>query len=92
MGYPNTGRNNLRITASARATTEKVEALIGERRNNTPEQQAITRKDPASLGTLALTSTLVAAAPTAADHNALVKDVQALAAVLNAMGAKITWT
>lgn len=90
MGYPDSRRN--RVSGAARATAERLEALVGERRNNTPEQQAVTRQESGSLGTLALKSAAVTAAPTAADHNALVDDVRALAAVLNAMGAKITWS
>lgn len=90
MGYPANSRR--RVGVAARSTAERVEALLGERRNNTPEQQAVTRAEPAGQGTLALKSANVTAAPTAAEHNALVEDMRALAGVLNAMGAKITWS
>jgi len=90
MGYPGSSRQ--RPSGANRATAERLEALVGERRNNTPEQRAVIREDAAGLGTIALKSTTVSAAPTAAEHNALVEDVRALAAVLNAVGAKITWS
>ncbi len=89
MTYPTEPRLKVRVK---RVNVDKIEALAGERRGDTPEQKAVTQGDAASLGTLVLKSAAVSAAPTAAQYNALVDDLRAIAAVLNAVGAKITWT
>lgn len=88
MGYPN--RNDVKPTPQARARAERVDALAGSRSGASPEKQAITRADMGAQGAVRLMSAKVSATPTAAEHNALVDDVRALAAALNAMGAKFT--
>lgn len=88
MSYPT--RNDVKPTPQARARAERVDALAGTRNDTAPDKQAVTRGDMASLGAVRLTSAKVTASPTAADHNALVDDVRAIAAALNAMGAKFT--
>lgn len=88
MGYPT--RTDIKPTPQARARAERADALAGSRSNAAPDKQAVTRADMASLGAVELTSAKVTTTPTAAQHNALVDDVRALAAALNAMGAKFT--
>ena len=87
MSYPT--RTDVKPTPQQRAQNERAQALTGSG-GNQPEKKAVTRADVASLGTIKLLSAHVSAAPTAADHNALVDDVRAIAAVLNAMGAKFS--
>lgn len=79
---------NPRPVTRAVADNTKVMTLTGEA--GTPAQAAITGEDAAALGTIALKSARVSAAPTMDQHNALVADVRALAAVLNRMGARFT--
>jgi hypothetical protein len=88
MGYPD--RKDVKPTPQARARAERVDALAGARTDTAPEKQAVTRGDMAAQGAVRLMSAKVSAPPTAAEHNALVDDVRALAAALNAMGAKFT--
>lgn len=85
MSYPTASARAQRNTT---ATTEKVESLTGQR--GASAGKAVTLGDAASLGAIAIRCTHVSAAPTAADFNALVDDVRALAAVLNNMGARFT--
>ncbi len=70
-----------------RGTDQRLESLAGR---NEPAKRAVTREDASGLGLVRLTSSIVSAAPSAAEHNALVADIHALAAVLNLMGAKFT--
>lgn len=86
MAYPKTGA---RGRGNAGAQSERLDRLLGQRGENN-DGEAITRGAAASQGFVAIQSKLVSAAPTAAEHNALVADVRALAAILNAMGAKLT--
>jgi hypothetical protein len=90
MGYPDQSRN--KPNARLQATLERVQAAIGERRQDGTGKEAVTHDDVAGLGTLVFKSAYVTATPTAAQYNALVDDLRALAAVLNAVGASITWT
>lgn len=78
-----------RQPGNARALSERVERLTGDRGKD-DAGAAVTREVAASLGNITIRSKLVTAAPTAADHNALVADIHAIAAILNAMGAKLT--
>lgn len=89
MTYPTTSKP--KVNRTAKVDFERLQALAGERKNDTPDQQAVTQGDAASQGTIQLTSTILTAAPTMANYNALVADMRALSGVLNAMGAKITW-
>lgn len=86
MTYPT--RTGQKITPQDNALGERAKSLAGL--NGTPEKVAITRGDAASLGAVALKSVKVIAAPTAAQHNALVDDIRAIATALNAMGANFT--
>ena len=86
MGYPKTGA---RARGNAGAQSERIDRLLGQRGTDT-SGAAVTFEDAAALGSIALQSAIVSAAPTAAEHNALVADVRALAAILNTMGAKLT--
>jgi hypothetical protein len=88
MSYPT--RTDVKPTPQARARAERVDALAGARNDASPDKQAVTRGDMAAQGAVRLLSTKVTTAPTVAEHNALVDDVRALAAALNAMGAKFT--
>lgn len=91
MGYPNKRPGN--PSPNLQRQNEKLQSLVGDRGTGREEKLAVTRENAANLGTLQLLSANAAGAtPTAAEHNALVTDVRALAALLNAMGAKITWT
>ena len=85
MSYPTT---SARAPRNASATREKVQALAGER--GTPADKAVTQGAAASLGAIAVKCAHVTGTPSAADFNALVDDVRALAAVLNTMGARFT--
>lgn len=87
MSYPT--RNDIKPTPQQRAQNERAQALTGSS-GNLPGKKAVTRDDVASLGSVKLRSAHISAAPTAADHNALVDDVRAIAAALNAMGARFT--
>lgn len=84
MSYPT---NSRRGAADTGARAERVGRLLGEHDKNSA---AVTQGMAANLGNIAIQSKLVTAAPTADQHNALVRDIHALAAVLNAMGAKFT--
>ncbi len=88
MGYP-TKAPRTRAPANASATVERVKALTGEQASN-PQGAALTIEDAAALGAIPIESRLVGAAPTQAEHNALVRDVRAIAAVLNRLGARFT--
>jgi hypothetical protein len=88
MGYPT--RNAGKPGPHIRAQDEKLQGLIGGRGKDGAGHKAVTHGDAAELGTIAIASQKVTAAPTAAQFNALVDDVHALATVLNAMGAKFT--
>jgi len=91
MGYPDKRAGN--PSPSLRRQGEQLQALVGDRGAGREDKLAVTRDNAATLGTLQLLSANAAGAtPTAAEHNALVADLRALAAVLNAVGAKITWT
>lgn len=78
-----------KINPRARVLAERAEALAGNR-PQAPDQRAVTVADVAAQGTLKLLSAKASAAPTMEQHNALVEDVHALAAILTRMGAKIT--
>lgn len=88
MGYPN--KSGAKLSPSAAAEQEKIQSLLGER-GAKPGLQAVKRDDLAALGTIIIKSVHLTAAPTAADFNNLVDDMKAIAAVLNAAGAKLTW-
>lgn len=88
MGYP--FRTGTRTTPQQRGQDERSEALTGSRSGAAPEKRAITREESGALGAVRLNSAKVTAPPTADEHNALVDDLRAIAAVLNAMGAKFT--
>lgn len=90
MTYPTSSRKKLDPTA--KQNVERLQALAGERKNDTPEQEAVTQGSASGLGTIALTAAILTASPAMADYNKLVADTRALASVLNAMGAKITWS
>lgn len=78
-----------KASARMRVLTERAETLAGNR-PQAPERKAITAQDVGAQGALKLLSAKVTAAPTMEQHNALVEDVHALAALLNRIGAKIT--
>lgn len=61
---------------------EKVEKFTGERGDATKSLSAVRRSELATLASLTLQSSQVASAPTAAQYNALQKDV---AAIFNAL-------
>lgn len=88
MSYPT--RRSPRLQPGVAVQAERVSALLGERNRTGEDQAAVTRDAMASLGNIALKAKAVSAAPTAAEFNALLDDVRALAAVLNANGAKFT--
>lgn len=83
--YPTTPKAQ-RGNTSARA--ERMQDLVGERNN--PQGQAVTIGMAASLGTVAIKAKRLTTTPTAADYNALVDDIAAIAATLKAMGAQFT--
>lgn len=87
MGYPT--RSDIKPTPQQREQSNRSQSLTGLQGTDS-EKKAVTREDAANLGAVRLLSARVSAAPSAADHNALVDDVRALALVLNAMGAKFT--
>lgn len=89
MGYPN--KSGGKLPPNIARQEEKIQSLLGERANAKPGLKAVTRDDMAVLGTIIIKSVHITAAPTAADYNALVDDMKAIAAVLNAAGAKLTW-
>lgn len=88
MGYPD--RSQRRPGPAIGAQDERVQGLLGERGKDNVGLKALTRADMAALGEVAILSSHVTAAPTMAQHNALVDDVHALAALLNKMGARFT--
>lgn len=87
MGYPT--RNDIKPTPQQREQSNRSQSLTGLQGADS-EKKAITREDAANFGAVRLLSARISAAPSAAEHNALVDDVRALALVLNAMGAKFT--
>lgn len=88
MGYPNQAGG--RTSPSRRGQDERAAALVGDRGRGAEDLKALVRGDAAAAGLIALQATTVSAAPTAAEHNALVADIRAVAAVLNRLGAKFT--
>jgi hypothetical protein len=88
MGYPR--QTGARPAPNRVAQDERAAALVGDRGRQSDALKAVTRGDAAGAGAVNLKATFVSAAPTAAEHNALVADVRALAAVLARMGATIT--
>lgn len=84
MGYP----VNPTIKPKGDVRGQRVQDLVGDRNN--PEGQAVTIAMAAKLGQVAVKAQKVSAAPTAAEFNALVDDIAAIAATLNAMGARFT--
>lgn len=84
MGYP----VNPRIKPRIDVREQRVQDLVGDRNN--PDGQAVTIAMAAALGQVAFKAKKVTAAPTAAEFNALVDDIAAIAATLNAMGARFT--
>lgn len=86
MPYP--VRTGVKPTPQQRGAAERSEALTGSRGAGAVDKKAITREDAAAKGTQLLRSVHVSAAPTAAQHNALVDDIRAIASVLSAMGAR----
>jgi hypothetical protein len=70
---------------------EKLQSLIGDRSRGAAGQRAIVHADLANFGKVTFTAAPVTAAPTAAEFNALVEDLRSIAAILNLVGAKITW-
>lgn len=94
MGYP-TNKPPL-DPPNKKRQAEALQGLVDDRGTSTgdtrDDQRAVTRGNLAAHGTIALTSAYAAGAnPTAAEHNALVEDVRALAGLLRALGAGITW-
>lgn len=87
MGYPT--RTDSKPTPQQRAQNERTQALTGLQGQDN-SKKAVLVSDAAKVGSVSLLSAKVTAAPTAAEHNALVDDVRALALALNAMGAKFT--
>lgn len=87
MTYPT--RTGMRPLPQANSQDEKAKLLTGMNGTD-PDKLAVTRGDVGKLGLIALKSTHVSSAPTAADHNALVDDVRAIAALLTQMGATFT--
>lgn len=87
MGYPT--RTDVKPTPQQRGQLERAESLTGFG-GASPDKKAVTREDVAALGAVKLKSAHVSAAPTAAEFNALVDDVRAIAALLNTMGATFT--
>lgn len=81
--YPSKGT---RLPGPVNARPERLDELAGER----GDDRAVMQSDTAELGTIAILSRRVTAAPTAAEHNALVEDLHAIASMLNRMGAKFT--
>lgn len=95
MGYPN--RKIQSPAPNIAAQAEKLQGLIDDRGStggsSRKEQVAVKVGDLSGYGGITLTSAYAAgAAPTAAEHDALVTDVRALAGLLRKMGADITWT
>jgi hypothetical protein len=71
------------VEQALRTNLENLQTLTGERGDG--DGRAITRGD---LGALTLTAVNVAAAPTAAEYNALVADMRAIAGLLARLGAE----
>ncbi len=71
------------------AQAEQVQALTGALGAGAGKE-AITREVCASLGPVTINATFVAGVPTRDEHNALVKDMKAIAALLNALGANFS--
>jgi len=89
MAYPT--RTSSRPAPQRGSQEERLGAILGDRGLRDPNLRAVKREDAADAGVIPLQSTLVTAAPTMEQHNALVADMRALAAVLNRLGANITW-
>ena len=88
MGYPQP--KGPRPGPSRVAQDERAAALVGDRGRQAEDMKAVLRGDAAGAGLIKLQATHVSAAPTAAEYNALLSDVRAIAAVLARMGANIT--
>lgn len=88
MGYP-PAQAKTRATPQQKGQLERAESLTGFG-GAVPEKKAVTREDAGALGAVKLKAAHVTAAPTAADFNALVDDVRALAMLLNKLGANFT--
>lgn len=88
MGYPI--QTAVRATPQQKKLTERAESLSGLRDGQDSAKRAVTVEDVQQLGTVKLLSAKATAAPTMDQYNALVADVQAIARLLNAMGAKFT--
>lgn len=94
MGYPN--YKPPRLPPNATRQAEKLQGLVDDRGStgdaNREDQRAVIRQDLTGQGTVELKAVYVSAAPTAAEYNALVDDVRAVAALLNKLGADYRWT
>lgn len=90
MGYPN--RTDAKPSPQQRGKQERAEALTGSRSGASQEKRAVTREDTAAQGVVKLLSTRLTASDsvTIDSHNAVVDDIRAIAAALNAIGAKFT--
>lgn len=88
MGYPN--RTGTKAAPNIVAQDEYLGALLGDRGKGDPGLAAVKRGDAAGAGLIALQAKTVTAAPTAAEHNALVNDMRAIAGVLARMGGRFT--
>ncbi len=87
MGYPT--RTGSQPAPNRVAQDERAAALVGDRGRRAAELKAVTLGDAAGAGVIELQAKSVTATPTAAEHNALVADIRALAGLLSRMGAKI---
>ncbi len=88
MAYP-TGKRNPRPQPNIQAQTEQLQALTGAL-GEASGKSAVTKEMLAAFGTVQIRSALTSAAPTQAEHNALVEDVHAIANLLNLLGANFT--
>lgn len=88
MGYPTS--TGAKTAPNRAAQDERAAALVGDRGRRAAELRAVTLKDAADAGVIELQARTVTAAPTAAEHNALVADIKAIAAVLTRLGAKFS--
>lgn len=87
MGYPT--RTAGQAAPNRVAQDERAAALVGDRGRQAQELKAVLHGDAAAAGLIKLQANFVTGAPTAADYNALLTDLRAVAAVLNRMGANI---
>lgn len=86
--YPSQPKKRMEV--KDRVQIERAESLTGTRPGVGQEKRAVTQENAAALGVVRLMCEKVTDTPTLAQHNALVDDIRALAATLNAMGAKFT--